>query len=57
VLAVNPVKLLMKLPVPLPSFVCEPAIVGLGEVLQQTPLSVIVPPPSEIILPPDVTVF
>jgi hypothetical protein len=36
VFAVNPVKLLVKLPVPLPSFVELLAVVGFCDVLQQT---------------------
>lgn len=43
---------LVKLPVPLPFVVLEFAVVGLGEVLQQTPRAVTVAPPSLVILPP-----
>ena len=39
-------------PIPLPSVVCESLIVGLGLVLQQTPLAVIADPPSDVIFPP-----
>ena len=44
----------MKLPIPLPSIVCGSEIVGLVDVLQHTPLAVMVDPPSELIVPPDV---
>ncbi len=50
---VRPVILLVKLPLPVPSVVCEPASVGLGLVPQHTPLAVTVPPPSAVTLPPD----
>jgi hypothetical protein len=49
------VKLVIELvnePVPLPSVVLLSAVVGLAEVLQQTPLTVTVAPPSEVTLPP-----
>jgi hypothetical protein len=54
---VRPVKLLVKVPVPIPSEVLLSAVVGLCDVLQQTPLTVIVPPPSAVILPPDFVEF
>ena len=54
VFGVNPVRLLAKLPVPLPSVVLEPVIVGLVAVPQQTPLAVTSAPPSPVIFPPDV---
>ncbi len=38
------------MPVPLPSEVCESFIVGDGKVLQQTPLSIMGNPPSEVAL-------
>jgi hypothetical protein len=41
-------------PVVVPSVVCEPAVVGFCEVPQQTPLTVIVPPPFDVIVPPAV---
>lgn len=43
---------LVKEPVPLPSVVLLFAVVGLELVLQQTPLAVTVPPPSEVPFPP-----
>ena len=53
-MAVNPVRLLVKLPVPVPLEVLLEVIVGLGDVLQQTPLEVTAAPPSEVIFPPEV---
>ena len=44
--------LLVNGPTPSPSSVCLPATVGLGAVLQQTPLAVIADPPSEVTFPP-----
>ena len=45
--------LLVKLPVPVPSVVLVvKAIVGFWLVLQTTPLAVIAPPPSLLMLPP-----
>ena len=44
--------LLVKLPVPVPSEVWLSLVVGLAEVLQQTPLAVTDAPPSEVIFPP-----
>jgi hypothetical protein len=41
---------------PLPSFVVEDSIVGLGAVFQQTPFFRISSPPSEVILPPETAV-
>jgi hypothetical protein len=52
----NPVKALIKVPVPVPSVVIESAIVGFAEVLQQTPLAVIAAKPSFVIFPPLVAV-
>ena len=43
---------LVKLPIPDPSVVFEPAIVGAVVVPQQTPLAVIAAPPSVAIVPP-----
>ncbi len=43
---------LAKLPVPVPSDVVLLAVVGLGEVLKQTPLAVTEAPPSEVTFPP-----
>lgn len=50
--ALNPVILLVKPPVPLPFVVFELLVVGLVDVLQQTPLVVTVAPPSEVTFPP-----
>lgn len=46
----------MKLPVPLPFVVWLLLTVGFWDVLQQTPLAVMVPPPLEVTLPPPVAV-
>lgn len=46
------VRLLIKLPVPVPSVVVLSLIVGLCDVLQQTPRAVTASPPSEVTLPP-----
>ena len=48
----SPVRLLVKLPVPLPSIVLLFAVVGFEVELQQTPLAVTVAPPSEVTFPP-----
>jgi len=54
---VRPERLLVKLPVPVPSDVLVlNEIVGPEEVLQQTPRAVIVEPPSEVVTPPDTAV-
>ena len=55
-LLLNPVRLLVKLPVPVPtgSEVFELEMVGFGEVLQHTPRAVIAVPPSLVIVPPQV---
>ena len=47
--------LLVKLPAPVPFVVFELLVVGLVDVLQQTPLAVTVAPPSEAIFPPQTT--
>ena len=53
----RPERLLVKLPVPVPSDVLVlNEIVGPEEVLQQTPRAVIVEPPSEVVTPPDTAV-
>jgi hypothetical protein len=39
-------------PVPVPSVVLLSAVVGLADVLQQTPLAVTLDPPSEVTFPP-----
>ena len=49
---VNPVMLLVKVPVPVPSVVLGSEVVGFTEVLQHTPLAVIAAPPSLVISPP-----
>jgi len=48
----SPVRLLTNTPVPYPSVVLLSAIVGLGVVLQQTPLAATVAPPSDVTFPP-----
>jgi hypothetical protein len=45
--------LLVKLPVPVPFVVLLFAVVGEAVVAQQTPRTVMVPPPSSVIFPPD----
>ena len=51
----KPVKLLINVPVPVPSLVfVASAVVGFALVLQQTPLAVIVLPPWSVIVPPEV---
>ena len=52
----NPVKLLVKLPVVVPSVECEPVIEGFVVVPQQIPLTVIKVPPLEVIVPPETAV-
>jgi hypothetical protein len=52
----NPVKLLVKLPVPVPSVECESVMVGFAAVDQQAPLAVTAPPPSAVIFPPETAV-
>ena len=54
VLGASPVRLLVKLPVPVPFEVLLPAMDGFGEVLQHIPLAVTTAPPSVMTLPPDV---
>ena len=51
-MAVRPVILLAKAPAPVPSVVWLPLSPGLGEVLQQTPRTVMGAPPSSVMLPP-----
>ncbi len=48
--------LLTKVPVPVPSLVLLPAMVGLAVVAQHTPRAVIAPPPSAVMVPPLVAV-
>ena len=50
--ALKPVKLLEKLPVPVPSEGLLLAVVGLGAILQHMPLAVTELPPSDEITPP-----
>jgi hypothetical protein len=50
--AVSPVRLLVKLPIPVPSVVWLPLMVGFCEVLQHTPRAVMAEPPSAVTLPP-----
>ena len=50
--AINEVRELVNIPVVPVSVVLLPAIVGPLEVPQQTPLAVIVEPPSEVTFPP-----
>ena len=45
-------RLLVKVPVPVPLDVLLPDMVGLGAIPQQTPLAVMLPPPSSVMLPP-----
>ncbi len=49
-------RLLVKVPVPVPSVVLLLAVVGFAEVLQQTPLAVTAAPPSAVTFPPLVAV-
>jgi hypothetical protein len=56
VLGNNPVRLLIKPPVPVPSEVLELLIKGFSVNPQQVPLAVIAPPPSAVIFPPEVAV-
>lgn len=49
--------MLENVPVPAPSDVWDPAVVGSCEVLQHTPRTVTGEPPSEEILPPAVAEF
>jgi hypothetical protein len=45
--------LLVKVPVVPDSVVCNPVAKGAVEVPQQTPLAVMTPPPSDVMLPPE----
>jgi hypothetical protein len=56
VFALNPVRLLTKVPMLLPSVVLLFAVAGLGVVLQQTPRAVTEAPPSLVIFPPEAAV-
>jgi hypothetical protein len=49
----NPVRSLVKVPVPVPFDDLSLLIVGAGVVAQQIPRSVMVPPPSLVMFPPD----
>ena len=57
VLAVNPAIEDEKVPIPLPSEVWASFMVGLGDVLQQTPRAVTEAPPVAVTLPPQVAVL
>ena len=48
----KPIMLLAKLPIPIPFEVWLPEMVGLADVLQQTPRAATESPPSEVIFPP-----
>ena len=50
------VRLLTKLPVPVPLLVWLPVAIGPEDVPQHTPLAVTVPLPSSVTLPPDAAV-
>ena len=56
VLAVSPVRELTKVPVPEPSVVWLPEIVGFAEVLQHIPRAVTELAPAEVTFPPEVAV-
>jgi hypothetical protein len=49
---VRPVRLLVNEPIPVPLEVLLSAVVGFEDSDQQTPLAVIVPPPSAVMFPP-----
>ena len=51
-----PERLLVKLPVPVPSVVIKLLMVGVAVVAQQTPLAVMAPPPLAVIFPPETAV-
>ena len=52
----RPVRLLVKVPVPVPLVVWLPETVGLCDVLQQTPLAVTGEQASDVTVPPQVAV-
>jgi hypothetical protein len=52
----NPVMILEKVPIPAPSVDNASLTVGFDEVLQHTPLEVMLDPPSSEILPPETAV-
>jgi hypothetical protein len=52
----NPVKLLVKLPVVVPSVECESVVEGFKVEPQQIPLTVITAPPLAVIVPPETAV-
>ena len=54
--ALRQVRLLTKAPVPVPSLVLSSAVVGLADVLQQTPRAVTLAPPSAATFPPHAAV-
>lgn len=45
-------RLLINIPIPVPSVVLKFIVVGFGEVLQQTPRAITLAPPSEVTFPP-----
>ena len=51
------VKALTYAPLPVPSDVCESAIVGFWDVLQQTPFSSISAPPLSVTVPPEIALL
>jgi hypothetical protein len=51
----SPLSVLVNAPVPVPSEVWDPKNVGLADMPQQTPRSVIESPPSKDTLPPETT--
>jgi hypothetical protein len=53
---VNPVKLLTKVPLVVPSVECESVVEGFAVAPQHTPLTVIKAPPLEVIVPPETAV-
>jgi hypothetical protein len=54
--AVNPIKFPVKVPVVVPSVVLALTVVGLADVLQHIPLTVITEPPLEEMVPPETAV-
>ena len=57
-MGLKPLIELLKVPVPEPSLVLVfKSMVGPGVVLQQTPRCVMVPPPSDVISPPEIAVL
>jgi hypothetical protein len=52
----NTVRLLTKLPIPVPLVVLELTMVGAVVVAQQVPLATMAAPPSEVMFPPEAAV-